>query len=166
MSLLTPSFGLLFWMFISFAFVFGLLAKFGFPVIVKMVDERRAYIKQSLESAEEANRKLENIRQESESIMKEAGDRRDAILKQAADEGGKLIQNAKEQAIIEAQKQIADATRKIEVEKQRAMADIRIQVAELSVVIAEKILRKQLDNPRKQEILISCFLDEVETMKV
>jgi F-type H+-transporting ATPase subunit b len=166
MSLLTPSFGLLFWMFISFAIVFGLLAKFGFPVIVKMVDERRTYIKQSLESAEEANRRLKNIKQESDTIIKEARDRQNTMIKQATDEGYKLVQNAKEQAMFEAQKQIDDAVQKIEVEKQKAMEDIRIQVAELSIVIAEKVLRKQLDNPTTQGALISRFLDEVETMKL
>jgi F-type H+-transporting ATPase subunit b len=166
MSLLTPSFGLLFWMFVSFAIVFGLLAKFGFPVIVKMVDERRDYIKQSLESAEEANHKLENIKQESDAIIKEAGDRRSAIMRQATDEAGRLVQNAREQALVEAQKQMDNAVQKIEIEKQRAMADIRIQVAELSVVIAEKVLRRQLDSPASQDALISRFLDEVEAMKL
>jgi F-type H+-transporting ATPase subunit b len=166
MSLLTPSFGLLFWMFVSFVIVFGLLAKFAFPVIVKMVDERRAYIKQSLESAEEANHRLENIKQESDTIIKEARDRQNTMIKQAADEGNKMVQDAKEKAIIETQKQIDDAAQKIEVEKQRAMEDIRVQIAELSVVIAEKVLRKQLDNPTNQDVLISRFLDEVETMKV
>ncbi|MDR0815723.1 MAG: F0F1 ATP synthase subunit B [Bacteroidales bacterium] len=166
MDLLTPSSGLLFWMFISFAIVFGLLAKFGFPVIVKIVDERRNYIKQSLESAEEANYKLENIKQESESIIKEARDRQNSMIKQATDEGHNLVQNAKEQAIVEAQRQIADAAQKIEVEKQRAMEDIRVQVAELSVVIAEKVLRRQLDSPANQDALIARFLDEVETMKI
>jgi F-type H+-transporting ATPase subunit b len=166
MSLLTPSFGLLFWMFISFAFVFWLLAKFGFPVIVKMVDERRTYIKQSLESAEEANRKLENIKQESDAIIKEARDRQNAMIKQAKDESEKMVQNAKEQAVFEAQKQIADAVHKIEVEKQKAMEDVRVRVVELSVMIAEKILRKQLDNSTNQNALISGFLDEVETIKL
>jgi F-type H+-transporting ATPase subunit b len=166
MSLLTPSFGLLFWMFISFAIVFGLLAKFGFPVIVKMVDERRTYIKESLESAEEANYRLENIKQESEAIIKEARDRQNTMIKQAMDEGDKLVQNAKERSITEAQKQISDAAQKIEVEKQRAMEDIRVEIVELSVIIAEKVLRNKLDNPESQNALISKFLDEVEEMKI
>jgi F-type H+-transporting ATPase subunit b len=165
MSLLTPSFGLLFWMFVSFVIVFGLLAKFGFPVIVKMVDERRTYIRQSLESAEVANHKLENIKQESESIIKDARDRQNMMIKQAMDEGNRMMQNAKDQAIVEAQKQIADAAQKIEIEKQKAMEDIRVQIAELSVVIAEKVLRRQLDSPTSQHALISKFLDEVEAMK-
>ncbi|MDR2146087.1 MAG: F0F1 ATP synthase subunit B [Tannerella sp.] len=166
MSLLTPSFGLLFWMLISFVIVFGLLAKFGFPVIVKMVDERRAYIRESLESADEANRKLENIKQESDTIIKDARDRQNAIIKQATDEGNKLVQSAKDQALVEAQKQMDNAAQRIEVEKQRAMEDIRLEMAELSVRIAEKILRRKLDNPESQHALISQFLDEMDTVKI
>ena len=166
MSLLTPSFGLLFWMFVSFVIVFGLLAKFGFPVIVKMVDERRTYIKESLESADEANRRLENIKQESDAIIKDARERQNTIIKQATDEGNKLVQSAKDQALIEAQKQVDDAARRIEVEKQRAREDIRLEMAELSVNIAEKILRRKLDNPQSQNELIAKFLDEMDTEKV
>ena len=62
MSLLTPDFGLLFWMLLSFLIVFGLLTKFGFPVITRMVNERREYIQQSLAAADEANRRLAEIR--------------------------------------------------------------------------------------------------------
>jgi F-type H+-transporting ATPase subunit b len=165
MSLLTPSFGLLFWMTISFLIVFGLLAKFGFPVIVKMVDERRAYIKDSLESAEEANRRLENIKQDSDAIIKEARDRQNSLIKQATDESSRLVLAARERAVIETQKQMNEAAQRIEVEKLKAMEDIRVQVVDLSIGVAEKILRKKLDNPESQNALIAKFLDEIETAK-
>jgi F-type H+-transporting ATPase subunit b len=165
MSLLTPSFGLLFWMTISFLIVFGVLAKFGFPVIVKMVDERRAYIKDSIESAEEANHRLENIKQESDAIIKEARDRQNSLIKQATDESSKLMLAARERAVIETQKQMNEVAQRIEVEKIKAMEDIRVHVVDLSIVVAEKILRTKLDNPESQNALITKFLDEIETTK-
>lgn len=162
MSLLTPSFGLLFWMVISFGIVLWILAKWGFPVIVKMVDDRRTYVQQSLATADEANRKLEGVKQESESIIGAAHSRQSEIIKQATNEGNQLVQSAKTQAQIEAQRKIEDAERQIEAQKQRALGEIRGEVAALSITIAEKILRKQLDNPESQDAFIDRLLDEVE----
>lgn len=163
MSLLTPDFGLLFWMILSFAIVFGILAKFGFPVITKMVDERHDYIRQSLDAADEANKKLENIRQESESILNEARVRQSEIIKKAMTESDEIAKKAKENALLEGKKQLAEAMRQIEVEKQKAINDIRSQVAMLSVDIAEKVLRNELNQPESQLALISKLLDEVES---
>ena len=163
MSLLTPDFGLLFWMILSFAIVFGVLAKFGFPVITKMVDERHDYIRQSLDAADEANKKLENIKQESASILNEARARQSEIIKKAMTESDEIARKAKENAVLEGKKQLAEAMRQIEVEKQKAINDIRSQVAILSVDIAEKVLRSELHQPESQRALISKLLDEVES---
>lgn len=163
MSLLTPDFGLLFWMVLSFAIVFGILAKFGFPVITKMVDERHDYIRRSLDAADEANRKLENIKQESEAILNEARSRQSEIIKKAMTESDEIVQKARENAKTEGKIQLADTLRQIEIEKQKAINDIRSQVAILSVDIAEKVLRQELDHPEGQEALIRKLLDEVES---
>ncbi len=162
MSLLTPDFGLLFWMFLSFSIVFLLLVKFGFPVITKMVDERREYIRESLSAADEANRKLLVVKHESETMLKATRIRQNELMRQAVLESEKIVQEAKEQAVIEAQKQIDDAYRQIDVQKQKVMSDIREQVAQLSVAIAEKILRIQLEHPESQNAMIDRLLDEVE----
>lgn len=163
MSLLTPDFGLLFWMVLSFTIVFGILAKFGFPIITKMVDERRDYIQKSLDAADEANKKLENIKQESEAILNEARANQSMLIKKAMKDGEEIIQQAKEKASIEAGKQLTEATQQIEAQKQKALHEIRSQVAMLSVDIAEKILRHELDHPETQQALISKLLDEAET---
>jgi F-type H+-transporting ATPase subunit b len=131
-----------------------------------MVDDRRDYIKQSIENADEANAKLEGIKVESETIINEAINRQNQLIKQATDEGNKLVQTAKEKASLEAQKQLEEGVKRLEVEKQKAIADIRIQVAELSVDIAEKILRKQLEDENSQQALIERFLDEVDNSDV
>lgn len=163
MSLLTPDFGLLFWMVLTFAIVCGILAKFGFPVIIKMVDERRDYIQKSLNEADEANKRLENMKQESEAILNETRANQSMLIKKTLKEGDEIIQQAKEKASIEADRQLTEATRQIEAQKQKAIHEIRSQVAMLSIDIAEKILRRELDHPETQQALISKLLDEVET---
>ncbi|MDR2915712.1 MAG: F0F1 ATP synthase subunit B [Tannerella sp.] len=162
MSLLTPSFGLLFWMIISFAIVFGLLAKFGFPVITKSVNERREYIQQSLTNADEANRTLENIRQKSEELLNDARKQQQSILKQATKEAAQIIQKAKDDATIQGKLKLNEAIRLIDLQKQKAIGEIRSQVASLSVDIAEKILRHQLENTETHDKLIAQLLDEIE----
>ena len=84
-SILTPDLGLLFWMLLAFLVVFFVLAKFGFPAIVGMVDKRKKYIDESLDKAQKAAAKLENIKQESEAILQEAREKQATILKEAAD---------------------------------------------------------------------------------
>lgn len=84
-SILTPDLGLLFWMLLAFLVVFFVLAKFGFPAILGMVDKRKKYIDESLDKAQKAAAKLENIKQESEAILQEAREKQATILKEAAD---------------------------------------------------------------------------------
>lgn len=162
MSLLTPDFGLLFWMVISFAIVFGLLAKFGFPVITRSVDERRKYIQESLEKADEANRMLEDIKQQSEQILSEARKNQQEMIKQATADATLIIQNANKEAVVQGKKRLEESMRLIDLQKQKAIGEIRAQVAQLSVDIAEKILRHQLDNTENHDRLISELLDEIE----
>ena len=139
MSLLTPDSGLLFWMVIVFGIVFVILAKYGFPVITRMVDERKQYIDKSLLAAREANEQLANIKADSE-----------MILAKAHEEGQKLLDEAKKQ---------------IQAEKDSAISDIRRQVAVLSVDIAEKVLRKNLDDEKEQMEMIDRLLDELTVSK-
>ncbi|MDR2358722.1 MAG: F0F1 ATP synthase subunit B [Prevotellaceae bacterium] len=160
--MLTPDFGLLFWMLVSFLFVFGVLAKFGFPVITRMVNERRDHISQSLEAAEEAARKLENVKQESLAILDEARRQQAAIIKKAMADGEQLLLNAQQKAVEETEKQLALARQRIELQKEKALGEINAQVAMLSVDIAEKVLHRQLDDKTKEEAFILQMLDETE----
>ncbi|MDR3309078.1 MAG: F0F1 ATP synthase subunit B [Tannerella sp.] len=162
MSLLTPSFGLLFWMIISFAIVFGLLAKFGFPVITKSVNDRRDYITQSLAKADEANRLLENVRQESAGIIDDARRHQADIIRQATAEAVRIVQKADTDAVTIGRQKLNEALRLIEMQKQKSIGAIRAEVAALSVDIAEKILRSQLADNDGHEKLIAKLLDEIE----
>ena len=136
MGLLQPESGLLFWMVISFGVVFVLLAKFGFPVITRMVEERRVYVEKSLEAAKQANEQLAGIKSESEALAQNEG-----------------------------QKQLEEAKRQIRLEKEAAIREVRGQIAMLSVDIAEKVIRGKLDSSPAQMTMIERMLDEMPSMK-
>ena len=161
MSLLVPDSGLLFWMLLSFGIVFFVLAKVGFPIITKMVDERKQYIDHSLIVAKEANEQLANIKAEGESILAKANEVQIRILKEAAEARERIVREAKEQARIEGDKILTDVRRQIQTEKEDAIRDIRRQVAILSVDIAEKVLRKNLESDKEQMQMIDRMLDEL-----
>lgn len=160
-SILTPDLGLLFWMLLAFLVVFGLMAKFGFPVITNMVNERKNYIDESLQKAHEANERLAGIQQESEKLLNEARARQAEILSQAKATGDGIVREAREKAQEEGAKLLQDAKAQIAAEKEKALRDIRQTVADLSVVIAEKVVRQKLSNDSEQQKLIEQMLDEV-----
>jgi len=161
MSLLTPDTGLLFWMLITFGVVVFVLAKYGFPVILKMVDKRTAYIEESLVMAEKARVELENVRVESERIIDEARKEHIKMIGESNALKEQLIKDAKEKAGQEATKIIDDARLQIQSERDAAVRDIRNQVAALSVDIAEKLLQEKLNLKGEQEKMISKLLDEI-----
>ena len=160
-SILTPDLGLLFWMLLAFLVVFFVVAKFGFPVIIGMVENRKQYIDESLKKAHEASERLANIQKEGETMLQEARQKQAQILKEAADTRDAIVAQAKEKAREEGNRLIAEAKTEIESQKQAAISEIRAQVAELSVKVAEKILRKELDSDAKQMETIDRLLDEV-----
>ena len=161
MSLITPDFGLLFWMAIVFIVVLGILWKWGFPAIIKMVNDRKAFIDDSLRKAHEANERLVNIQKEGEVILQEAREKQAQILKEAADSRIAIVEQAQAKARAEGDRLLSEAKTVIEAEKQNAIRDIRSQVAELSVQIAEKVLREKLSGDDRQMAMINKLLDEV-----
>ena len=161
MDLLIPSTGLLFWMTITFLVVFFLLWKFGFPVITGMVKERQAFIDESLKKAHEANERLANIQKEGESILQEAREKQAQILKEAAETRDAIVEQAQTKARSEGARLLDEAKAAIEQEKKAAIADIRQQVATLSVEIAEKVLKQNLKDDKSQMDLIDRMLDDV-----
>jgi len=161
MSLITPDFGLFFWMTVVFLVVLFILWKYGFPVIVKMVDERKAFIDESLKKAHEANERLANIQKEGESILQEAREKQAQILKEAAETRDAIVEKAQDKARSEGARLLEEAKAAVEQEKKAAIADIREQVATLSVEIAEKVLKQNLKDDKSQMDLIDRMLDEV-----
>ena len=161
MDLLIPNTGLLFWMSLTFFVVLFILWKWGFPVITTMVRERKNYIDESLRKAEEANERLANIQKVSESILQEAREKQSLMLKEAAETRDAIVEKAQAKAREEGARMLEDAKAAIEQEKKAALADIRKQVAALSVEIAEKVLKQNLQGDQAQMDLIDRMLDDV-----
>ena len=165
MSLITPGFGLFFWMAIVFLIVLAILKKYGFPVIVKMVNDRKSYIDESLRKAHEANEKLANIKAEGEAILQDAREQQAQYIKEAAATRDAIIGKAQDKAREEGNRLLSEANIEIENQKRAAIGDIRKQVAALSVEIAEKILRDKLSSDKAQMDLIDRMLDEISSVK-
>ena len=161
MGLLTPDPGLLFWMVITFGVVFVLLAKYGFPVVIKMVEDRKTYIDNSLKAAREANEQLANVKLESDKVLAQAREEQGRILSEAAATRDRIVKEAQERARREGQRLMDEMKKQIETEKESAIRDIRRQVAVLSVGIAEKIMRSKLADEKAQTELIDRMLDEM-----
>ena len=163
MGLLTPDPGLMFWMIIVFGVVFFVLAKYGFPVIIDMVEDRKAYIDDSLKAAREANEQLVNVKAEGEKVLAQAREEQARILNEASATRDRIIKDAQERAMLEGQRLMDEMKKQIETEKESAIRDIRRQVAVLSVDIAEKVMRSKLADEKEQMELIDRMLDEMLT---
>jgi len=165
MELFTPESGLIFWMLLVFLTVLFVLGKFAWPVITKAISEREKYISNSVKAADEAFSKLESIKEERNVILAKAREDQNAILKEVQVLKEKLIEEAKNQARLEADKLIADARQSILAEKEQALKEVRNQVAMLSIGIAGKILRKNLETDASQLDLVNTIIDEMDTLK-
>ena len=161
-SILTPDFGLLFWMLVAFIIVLIILSKFGFPAITNMVEQRKNFIDESLKNARAANEKLAGIQSESERVLREAREKQAEILKEAVATREAIVKEAKSKAETEGAKILEEAKAQIQVEKANARQDIRSQVADLSIQIAEKIVRQKIEKDNAQESFINGILDDVE----
>lgn len=162
MGLVTPNPGTIFWMVIIFGVVLFILRKFAWAPILSMLKERESSIEKALNSADLARKEVEGIKADNEKIINEARKEKDIILKEAKEIKENLVAEAKEKAIQEAQKSIEEARRQIENEKTAAIDEIKNQVAELSVMIAEKIIQKELQNKKAQEEMIDGMLDDLK----
>ena len=166
MNLITPDSGLVVWMTIIFAIVFFILAKFGFPVITSMVKKRNDKIHDSLAAARLAEEKLATLAHEQQELIEKARAEQAALLKEAAVARDNLIAQAKQQAREEADKIIQNAKLEIAAEREEALKDVRAQVAELSLDVAEKVIRKTLEGSNEQVELVDRLIEEATRSKV
>lgn len=166
MSLITPDFGLLFWMVVIFGAVFFLLAKFGFPVITNAVRKRSEHIAESLRAAEQARLSLENLAAEQARLLEQTRVEQGRIIKEAADTRAAMIAQAREQAGAEAAKVLEKAREQIAAEKDDAIREIRAQLSTLSVAVAEKVVRKEMEDSEARRKLLDSFIDEATRLPV
>jgi len=155
------SFGLFFWQILLFVGLVFLLKKFAWKPILDAVNNREEGIKNALESAEAARKEMQNLQADNERILNEARAERDGMLKEARQLKENMISDAKTEAQVEADKIVAQAQATIASEKKAAIADLKNQVAGLSVEIAEKVVRKELSSNDKQLELVESMLGDV-----
>ena len=160
MSLLLPDAGLLFWMLLAFGVVFLVLYKYGFPVITSMIDARKQYIDDALNEAKEAKAKLAGIEEECNGLINEARENQAKILREAVAAKDQIIAEARDKAAAETEMMISEAKKQIERERDEALNSIRTEVAKLSIAIAEKIVRKELEESDRQQRYIDELVDE------
>lgn len=160
MSLITPDFGLLFWMVVIFGIVFFLLAKFGFPVITKAVQRRSDHIADSLQAAQQAEERLSNMAAEQQKLIEQTRVEQSRILKEASQAREQMIAQAREDASAAAEKILEDARTRIAAEKDAAIKDIQRQVAMISMEVAEKVVREDLRTDADQLALVERMLEE------
>uniref|UniRef100_UPI003217EE14 F0F1 ATP synthase subunit B n=1 Tax=uncultured Draconibacterium sp. TaxID=1573823 RepID=UPI003217EE14 len=162
MGLVMPNPGTVIWMLVIFGIVVFILKKFAWRPILDALKERETSIANALNSAEEAKREVAGLKADNEKVIAEARKERDEILKEAKELKGKIVAEAKEKAAEEAQKTIDQARQQIEAEKTAAINDIKKQVADLSIVIAEKVIKKELENKGEQKKMVDGLVDDIK----
>ncbi len=162
MGLVTPELGTFIWMLLAFGIVLLILAKYAWKPILNALKEREQSIEDALSSAERAKEEMVDLQADNERILQEARKEREAMLKEAKEMGSKLVSEAKQKASLEADKVVESARISIESEKSAALNEIKVQVAILSVQIAEKILRQQFADDQQQKDYFKKLMDEVK----
>ena len=161
MKLVTPDIGLLFWMLVSFGIVLFLLRKFAWKPILASLKSREESISEALNTAKKAKEEMASLKADNEKLLQQARAERDAMLKEARDTKDAIIAESKSKAQAEANKILASARETINTEKNAAIAELKNQVASMSIDIAEKILRQELSRDEKQKSLMENLMRDV-----
>lgn len=162
MELFTPELGLVFWMFIAFIILFFVLAKWGWPIIIKNMEQRADTIDKGVEYAKEAKAQLDSARADAQKFLDDARKQQAEILRDAAKMKSQIIEEAKKEASEEAKKVMDAAKVSIEQSRKEAELQFRDEVSKFSLDIAEKMVRNQLKSDKTQTELVNKLLDEIE----
>ncbi len=162
MELFTPEFGLVFWMFVAFAILFLVLAKWGWPAIMKMIEGRADLIDKGVEYAQNAKEQLDHAREEAEKYIEEARKQQAEMLRDADRMKTQIIEEARGEAQKEAKKQMEAAQVAIEQARKEAELRFRDEVSAFALDIATKVVRKQMADEKAQSQLVNSLLDEIE----
>ena len=162
MDLVTPGIGLIFWSALFFLILLFILGKFAWPAILLAVHARNDSIRKALESADKAKDEMAKLQADNQKILAEAKAERDALLKDAKQVKDMLIADAREKAAEEAKKLVQNAREAIQSEKAAALNDMKVQMATLSIDIAEKLIRVKLDDSKTQKELVDKLISEAD----
>ena len=162
MQLINPGFGLVFWMTLAFLLVLFILKKYAWKPIMESLKEREESIEDALRAAEEAKKEMAELQAKNEELLRQAREERDALLADARKMKEKIINEAREKANSEANVIIESAREQINAEKQAALVEIKNLIANYSIEIAEKILREELADKKKQQTYVDKLLKEIQ----
>ena len=162
MELIKPDLGLLFWMIVSFSILLYVLIKFAWKPILKALRDREQSISKSLLAAKRAKDEMAKIEFGNEKITQLAKLEKDSLLKEAKELKNKIIEEAREDAKLEAKKIIKEARQGVEQEKNKVINEIKNKIATLSVDIAENILKQKLEDKSKQKKLIDDLVKDID----
>lgn len=162
MDLILPSSGLIFWQLIAFLALLFILIKFAWKPMLAALEEREGSINDALKAAEQARSEMANLKAENEKLLADARLERDTILKKAQDASVKMIEDAKNEASKVAAQQIENAKAVIETEKKAALTEVKNQVAQLTLEVTEKLLRKTLSDEKAQKALVDEFVNDIK----
>lgn len=151
MELLTPELGLFFWTLVAFLTVFLILRKFAWGPILKSLNERESGIADSLAKADRLKEEMAQMQNENEQLMVKAREERSQMLKEAREEADRILNKAKEEQKVVTDKMLADARMQIEQQKMAALTEVKNQIGNLAVEVAEKVLRKELAGDKQSE---------------
>ena len=160
MELITPGFGLVFWMLISFLIVWAILKKYAWKPIVNALKNREKSIENALRSADKAKAEMAKLQADNEKILAEARLERDQLIREARQTKDKIIEEAKAQAQVEITKMMESARASIQNEKKAAIKEMKDQIAILSVAVAEKIIREKFDKSSDQSDYIDSLVKD------
>lgn len=163
MELFTPDFGLVFWMFVSFGILFLILWKFAWPFILKSIDQRADLIDKGVEYAQNAKEQLDNAHQEAEKYITESRKQQADMLREADKMKNQIIDEARSQARVEAQKVMDQAKASIQQQQKEAEQQFRDSVSEFALQIAGKVVKNEMADAKAQAKLVDTLLDEMET---
>ena len=161
-GILNHHLGFVVWSAVAFLLLLIMLKKLAWTPILGAISERERFIESALASAEKAKSEMARLTNENESLLKQARVERDLILKEAKELKDKIVAEARSSAQAEGIKMIEKAKHEIDAQKVIALNEVKNQVAELSIEIAEKILRKQFEDQQKQQALVSDLLKDVK----
>ena len=163
MELFKPEFGLVFWMFLAFACLYFILAKWAWPFIIKSMDERATLIDKGVAYAQEAKSKLDNAKAEADALVADARKQQADILRDAAKMKTEIIEQAKAEAAVEAKKVTDAAQVSIEQSRKESEHQLRQDVGAYALQIAEQVIRKNMKDDNAQRDLVKKLLNEVES---
>ncbi|MFO7863949.1 MAG: F0F1 ATP synthase subunit B [Salinivirgaceae bacterium] len=162
MEIIMPELGVFFWTMVAFLIVWFILRKFAWKPILNMLHERDQSIEDALNAAENAKIEMKQFEEKNQQLLKEAKLEREKLLKEAEETQKRIMSEARESAKAETNKMIEQAHKTIKADREAAFAEMKNEIVDYSIQIAEKILRQTLDNKEEQKKIAEQYMSSIK----